>query len=291
MKKLIIEVRVNEYAMRDENPNVPWTPTEIGREARAIQDAGASVIHFHARADNGLPAHGLEDYAAPIREIRAHSDLMINPTLGQITKGGTLERIAHIESFAKDPILKPEIVGLDPGSTNIDVFDSSTKRFVSNNKVYVNSHETLIAFLERFRELGVRPALACWNISFLRGAGALIDLGLVPDPSYFLLVHGGEGQLGAHPNTLEGLRAYTDHLPRRSAVEWSICCKGGNLFTIAAAAIAQGGHIAIGIGDYAYPELGYPTNAELVREIVKLAKAIGRDVATPAQARHMLGVD
>ena len=155
----------------------------------------------------------------------------------------------------------------------------------------MNSHETLIAFLERFRELGVRPALACWNISFLRGAGALIDLGLVPDPSYFLLVHGGAGQLGAHPNTLEGLRAYTDHLPRGSAVEWSICCKGGNLFTIAAAAIAQGGHIAIGIGDYAYPELGYPTNAELVREIVNLAKLIGRDVATPAQARQMLGVD
>jgi uncharacterized protein (DUF849 family) len=104
-------------------------------------------------------------------------------------------------------------------------------------------------------------------------------------------VHGGAGQLGAHPNTPEGLRAYTDHLPRGSAVEWSICCKSGNLFTIAAAAIAQGGHIAIGIGDYAYPELGYPTNAELVREIVKLAKLIGRDIATPAQARQMLGVD
>lgn len=166
MKKLIIEVRINEYAMRDENPHVPWTPEEIGREARAIQDAGAAVVHFHARATDGSPAHGLEDYAAPIRAIRANSDLMINPTLGQITKGGKLERISHIEAFAHDPILKPEIVGLDPGSTNIDIFDQRQRRFVTDGKVYVNAHDTLIAFTERFRSLGIKPALACWSIPF-----------------------------------------------------------------------------------------------------------------------------
>ena len=290
MKKLMIEVRINEYAMRDENPNVPWTPEEIGREARAIQAAGASIVHFHARAANGAPAHDLEDYAAPIRAIRANSDLMINPTLGQITKGGRLERISHIEAFATDAILKPEIVGLDPGSTNIDIFNQEQRHFTTDNKVYVNAHETLIAFTERFRALGVKAALACWSIPFLRSAAALIEMGLVAEPAYILLVHGEGGQLGAHPATPEGLRAYIDHLPRNKQVEWTVCCKGGNLFALAMTAIAQGGHVAIGIGDYTYPELNYPTNAQLVTQIVNMARLVGREVATPAEAREMLGI-
>ena len=290
MKKLIIEVRINEYAMRDENPNVPWTPAEIGHDARAIEAAGASIVHFHARATDGSPAHGLEDYAAPIRAIRANSDLMINPTLGQITKGGKLERISHIEAFSSDPILKPEIVGLDPGSTNIDIYDYKNKRFASDTKVYVNAHDTLIAFTQRFQTLGIKAALACWSIPFLRSAGALMDMGVIAEPGYILLVHGEGGQLGAHPATPEGLRAYTDHLPQNMQHEWTVCCKGGNLLPLAMSAMTQGGHVAIGIGDYAYPELGYPTNAQLVTEIVKMAKSVGREVATPTEARAILGV-
>jgi 3-keto-5-aminohexanoate cleavage enzyme len=290
VNKLIIEVRVNEYAMRDRNPKVPWTAEEIGRDAREIEEAGASVVHFHARRADGSPAHEIADYAAAIRAIRANSDLLINPTLGQITKGGTLERIAHLEAFAGDPILLPEIVGLDPGSTNIDVFDAGAGRFATDDKVYVNAHSTLLAFTARFRELGIKAALACWGIPFLRSAGALMDLQRVDEPAYVLLVHGGEGQLGAHPATPEGLRAFTDHLPRGRRVEWAVCCKGGNLFPLAMAAIAAGGHVAIGIGDHPYDELGAPSNADLVREVVNLARLIGRPVATPAQTREMLGV-
>ena len=290
MNKLIIEVRVNEYAMRDRNPKVPWTAEEIGRDARAVEEAGASVIHFHARRADGSPAHEIADYAAAIRAIRANSNLLINPTLGQITKGGTLERIAHLEAFAGDPILQPEIVGLDPGSTNIDVFDAAAGRFATADKVYVNAHSTLLAFTARFGELGIKPALACWSIPFLRSAAALMDMQRVAEPAYVLLVHGGDGQLGAHPPTPEGLRAFVDHLPRGRRVEWAVCCKGGNLFPLAMTAIANGGHVAIGIGDHPYDELGAPSNADLVREIVNFARLVGRPVATPAETREMLGV-
>ena len=95
MKKLIIEVRVNEYALRAGNAHVPWTAAELGRDARAIRDAGAAVIHFHARKDDGAPAHGTEDYAAAIRAIRDNSDLIVHPTLGQIIVAGQEERIRH----------------------------------------------------------------------------------------------------------------------------------------------------------------------------------------------------
>ncbi len=290
MSKLIIDVRINEYAMRDENPNVPWTPAEIGRDVRACQDAGASTVHFHPRSPDGGPAHGPEDYAQAMRAIRSSCDLLVNPTLGQITRGGTLERISNIETFAGDPLLTPDIVGLDPGSTNIDAFDPVKKRFLTDDKVYVNAHATLIAFIARFRALGIRPNFACWSIPFVRSTVALMEMGLVDEPGHVLFVHGGPGQLGAHPATPEGLRAYTEHLPRDKRIEWTVCCKGGNLFALAMIAIATGGHVSIGIGDYAYPELGYPTNTELVEEITRMARQVGRAVATPAETRQILGI-
>ena len=96
--------------------------------------------------------------------------------------------------------------------------------------------------------------------------------------------------MGAHPATPEGLRAFTDHLPRDRKLLWSVGCKSGNLFPLAMAAIASGGHVAIGIGDYPYPELGCPPNARLVEEIARMARLVGRELASPDEARLMLGV-
>jgi 3-keto-5-aminohexanoate cleavage enzyme len=291
MKKLIIEVRVNEYAMRAGNRNVPWSAEEIGRDAAAIREAGAAICHFHARAPDGAPSHAPEVYADAIRAIRRNSDLIVHPTLGQATIGGQEERIRHIEVLAKDPALRPEITALDTGSCNIDIYDAATKTFRTNNRVYVNAHDTLMMFCRRFRELGVRPIVSAWNGPFLRTAEALIDMGLMPEPAYALLVHCEGGILGGHPGTVDGLRSFLAHMPRHRRMEWTVCCKEGNLFPVAMTAIAEGGHVAIGIGDYAYPELGQPTNADLVREIVHMAKLVGREIATPAEAREMLGLD
>lgn len=290
MKKLIIEVRVNEYAMRAGNPNVPWTAEEIGRDARAIREAGASILHFHARKPDGTPAHATEDYAAAIRAIRANSDLLVHPTLGQITLAGQEERMRHIVELSKDPALRPDIAAIDTGSTNIDVYDARAKAFRTANKVYVNAHDTLMLFCRILRECGVKPCFSAWTSPFLRTADALLDMDLVGEPAYALLVHCEGGILGGHPANSYGLRAFRDHLPQSRQVEWTVCCKEGNLFPAAMTAIAEGGHVAIGIGDYAYPELGHPTNADLVREIVRMAQLVGRDVATPEEARQMLGM-
>lgn len=290
MKKLIIEVRVNEYAMRAGNPNVPWTAEEIGRDARAIRDAGASILHFHARKPDGTPAHATEDYGAAIRAIRANSDLLVHPTLGQITLAGQEERMRHIVELSKDPALRPDIAAIDTGSTNIDVYDARAKAFRTANKVYVNAHDTLMLFCRILRECGVKPCFSAWTSPFLRTADALLDMDLVGEPAYALLVHCEGGILGGHPANSYGLRAFRDHLPQNRQVEWTVCCKEGNLFPAAMTAIADGGHVAIGIGDYAYPELGQPTNADLVREIAHMAKLVGREVATPEEARQMLGM-
>lgn len=290
MKKLIIEVRVNEYAMRTGNPHVPWSAEDLGRDARAIREAGAAIMHFHARGPDGAPAHGTADYAAAIRAIRANSDLVVHPTLGQITVAGQGERIAHIVELARDPALKPEMAAIDTGSANIDIFDAPTATFRTTGKVYVNAHDTLIGFARRFGEIGVMPVISAWNGPFLRSGEALMQMGLVREPAYALLVHCEGGLLGGHPATTDGLRAFLTLLPKGRQVEWTVCCKHGNLFPLAMQAIAEGGHVAIGIGDYDYPELGRPTNADLVREVVRLARLVGRDIATPAEARQMLAL-
>jgi 3-keto-5-aminohexanoate cleavage enzyme len=269
---------------------VPWTAEEIGRDARAIRDAGASILHFHARKPDGTPAHATEDYAAAIRAIRANSDLLVHPTLGQITLAGQEERMRHIVELSKDRALRPDIAAIDTGSTNIDVYDARAKAFRTANKVYVNAHDTLMLFCRLLRECGVKPCFSAWTSPFLRTADALLDMDLVGEPAYALLVHCEGGILGGHPANSYGLRAFRDHLPQDRHIEWTVCCKEGNLFPAAMTAIAEGGHVAIGIGDYAYPELGQPTNADLVREIVHMAKLVGREVATPEEARQMLGM-
>lgn len=287
MDKLIIEVRANEYMPRDVNPHVPFTPEELARDAAAIEAAGASMIHFHARDDDGAPAHAYERYRDSIRAIREASRLLIHPTLGQITIKGDEARVAHIPRLVADG-LRPDFGSIDLGSTNIDIFDFEAKTYTSLDKAYVNSTRTLTFLLKTFAEAGVRPVIACWSIPFVRTIEAFLDMGLLPEPVFALLIHTGGGQLGGHPPTPAGLRAFLDCMPQRK-IHWSVCSKPGNLFATAAQAIQLGGHVSIGIGDHTYAEMGTPTNAELVARIVEMARSCGRDVATPDEARRMLG--
>jgi 3-keto-5-aminohexanoate cleavage enzyme len=289
MRKLIIEARVNEYMMRDVNPNVPWTADDLARDAAAVQAAGASILHFHARKNDGSPAHDYETYRDAIRAIRNASNLIIHPTLGQITINGDEARVAHIPRLADDK-LAPEFASLDLGSTNIDIYDAAKKAYTSTDKTYVNSTGTLTYLLKAFAKAGVKPMVACWSIPFVRTIEAFYDMGLLSGTTYALLVHTGGGQLGGHPPTPAGLRAYLDVMPPNRSIEWSVSCKPGNLLPTAAQAIQLGGHVAIGIGDHTYSELGAPTNADLVKRIVEMAKSCGREIATPDEARQMLGV-
>lgn len=288
MDKLIIEARVNEYMMRDTNPHVPWTAEELARDAAAIQAEGASMLHFHARTPDGAPAHDYETYRDAVQAIRQASSLLIHSTLGQNTVQGDDARTAHIVRLAAEG-LAPDFASVDLGSTNIDIWDPVAKAYASTTKTYVNSTATLTHLLRCFEAAGVRPVIACWSIPFLRTIEPFFEMGLLSGPLYVLLIHTGGGQLGGHPPTAAGLRAFLDHMPDRP-IHWSVCSKPGNLFPNAATAIQQGGHVSIGIGDHDYAELGTPTNAELVRRVVELAHACGREVATPDETRRMLAI-
>ena len=130
MHKLIIEARVNEYMMREQgNSNGPYTPAEIAADAVACRNAGASILHFHARKPNGEPEHGADSYADTVRRIRQSSDILVHPTLGYATLDKPAEeRLAHILEMAKDPATGPHIAPLDTGSVNVDASEVPKKQ-------------------------------------------------------------------------------------------------------------------------------------------------------------------
>ena len=292
MHKLIIEARVNEYMMREQgNSNVPYTPAEIAADAVACRNAGASILHFHARKPNGEPEHGADSYADTVRRIRQSSDILVHPTLGYATLDKPAEeRLAHILEMAKDPATGPHIAPLDTGSVNVDRYNAQARRFETTNMIYKNSTETLMYFAENIRKAKLKPYAVSWTVGFTRYVSAFMDMGLIDEPALLCFCLTDNTFLGGHPGTLKGLQAHLDFLPEGKRVEWTVVNFGGNLFALAGTIISIGGHISIGLGDYTYNELGQPTNAEIVKRVAEIAREVGREVATPDEARQILGM-
>ena len=290
MKKLIIEARVNEYNMRDVNPNVPWTTPEIARQSAECRAAGASLVHFHARRPDGSPEHAYEVYRDTVAAIRTASDILIHPTLGYVTLNApAAERLSHIRRMVEDGV-RPDIAPMDMGSTNVSVLKNGRYLEDQEERVYQNSTATLHYFADHIREYRLKPYLQIWNISFMREMAHFARLKWVDEPVFAEFVCTDNHCIGGHPGTPKGLQAFIDFLPEDIKVEWTVCNYGGNLLNIAAQAISQGGHVSIGLGDWDYAELGQPTNAELVARVADIARACGRAVATPTEAREILGM-
>jgi uncharacterized protein (DUF849 family) len=291
MEKVIIEVRINEYASRNRNANVPFSPEEICEEALQCWRAGASIIHYHARdPKTGAPSAETAIYADTARRIRDKSDLLLMPTLGAWTLPSPEARMSHIVEMAKDPATKPDFAPIDMGTSNVDVFDKRNHRFLTDDVVYLNTTNTLQYFARTIRESGVRPVAVLWNVSAIRATNALVESGLFEAPVYAEIVLTEGGLLAGHPGTVRGLESMIDFIPESPRFEWNVMCVGGNLFPLVGAAIERGGHIAIGLGDYPYSEFGTPRNGELVERVALMARQVGREVATPTDARRILGL-
>ncbi len=289
MDKIIIEARINEYALKSANPNIPYTVDEIVRTAVGVQEAGAAILHFHGRTPDGGADTSVETNAEIIRRVRAETDLLVLPTLGFIANDVAAERrIDTVAALARDPATRPEIAPIDTGSANLEDWDAATRSFGQAERIYQNSTASLIHYARTLREVGVKPKMVSWSVGFTRRALALMEAGLIDAPGY-MLFHLTDGRyITGHPPTVAGLEAHLAFLPQDRKIHWTVNCLGGNLLKLVPEIARRGGNFAIGIGDYPYPELGLPDNATLVREAVRLAKAEGRTPATPAEAREIL---
>jgi uncharacterized protein (DUF849 family) len=290
-KKMIIEARINEYAMRQDNPHVPWTPDEIAETAARCREAGASIVHFHARKPDGSPEHSVQVYAEIIRKIRAQSDILIHPTLGWFSNDeDPIARTTCVTTLAKDPATKPDFAPIDTGTINLDAYDPATQTFSHADRVYKNRTDTLERYARDFRAAGIKPIMVCWSVGFVRRAAALIDMGLVEEPTYFLMNMTDGHWITGHPGTAAGLEALTRFLPEGRRLEWASNVVGGDLLKLTTLSAECGGHIAPGIGDYPYRELGSPSNEEVVHRAATMARQAGREVASVQDTRELLGL-
>ena len=291
MEKLIIEVRINEYASRKHNPNVPFSPEEICDEALRCWRQGASIIHYHARDPlSGAPSSKTDYYAETARRIHEKSDLIVMPTLGAWTLPSPEARMSHIIEMAGDPATLPEFAPIDMTTSNVDFYDARQRRFLTDDVVYMNPTKTLRYFAETIRAAGVRPYVALWNVGSIRVSAAFVEAGLLEQPLYGGIVLSEGGLFAGNPGSVRGLEAMIDFIPPNLLLHWSVMCVGGNLFPLVGTALERGGHIAIGLGDYPYGELGTPRNADLVERIAQMAREIGREIASPPETRKILGL-
>ena len=278
--------------MRARNPHVPWSADEIAADATRCRDAGAAIVHFHARKPDGSPETSPAAIGAVIRRIKEMSDILVHPTLGSLTQElPILERLQPVLDLAKDPATKPDMLPLCLSSPNWDFFDSDRGRFVSAEKIYLNPTEELIASIQELSAAGVGLSCVSWEIGATRRVAALHEAGILRSPIYLPFHLTSGGMLAGHPGTQDGLDAHLAFLPRGEVIEWAVMNLHGSILPLAETIIRGGGHIQIGIGDYHYVELGAPTNADLVRRVVEIAGRLGRDIASPDETRFMLGLD
>jgi len=289
--ELLIEARLNEYTPRDPNPNVPFGPEEIAESAAACRDAGASVAHFHARdPETGAASTDPDLFCEIGRALRAASDMVMMPTLGATVSTAIEDRFAHILSMAKSPSTRAELVPLDLATTNTSVYDNRTRSFDDEDSVYENTVATLRALSEGIRAAGVRPIAVAYSVPSLRLIEPLLETGVLLEPLYLQLLLTGDGVLSGHPATQRGLDALLDFIPAEVDLEWNVLGYGTNLLELADVILERGGHFALGLGDYPYLELGQPTNADVVANLVERARAHGREPATPGQVRERFGL-
>jgi uncharacterized protein (DUF849 family) len=289
LSKVILEVRCNEYAMRDKNPHVPWSAEEIATDAAECREAGAALLHFHARdAETGAPSHAVAAYAEAIRETRERTDLLVMPTLGAHTLQDPLKRVSHIVELSKDPATRPDLAPIDLASTNLDPYQSG-RGFLADDVVYVNSIRGLRAQIAEVLAAGVAVHAVLWNVGSTRVLGAFLEMGELSSPLPLEVVLSDQ-ILACHPETERGLDAILDFLPGGGALPWIALCAGSTGLPLVEAVLERGGHLSFGLGDWPYPELGQPRNAEVVDEVVRRIRAVGGEPASPAEAREILGL-
>lgn len=266
-------------AKRDLCPAIPYTPQEIGEEAKRAADAGAAIVHIHARTPDGGPDWSEPTFRAIFEEVRARTDVIVNFSTGAVGIARE-ERIAHIRQ------LKPEMAALNMGSMNYAIFSKSRQQFVVDH-VFANPFTDIRFFLEEMNGAGVRPEMECFDAGHIGNTAPLIELGILRPPYQFSLIM---GVLGGIPGTTRNLVHQVGSLPPES--HWQVIGIGLNQWPLLAAAVTMGGNVRVGLEDNFYLEEGHMarSNGELVEKAVRLCRDLGRDVASITEAREQLAL-
>jgi uncharacterized protein (DUF849 family) len=271
MSKTIITVApTGAWPTKEHNPNVPLTPREIADEVYECWKAGAAIAHLHMRDAQGKGTMDKERFKETVGLIRAKCDIVLNLTTSGDLNATDETRMAHVIE------LKPEMASYDAGTMNW-----------MHTTLFVNHP----AFLEKLGramiEAGVKPEIEVFDAGMYYNATYYMKQGVINAPGHFQFCLGAPGGMAA---TVENLVYLKSLLPPDAT--WSAFGIGATHLPIMYAAIALGGHIRVGMEDNVYYAKGRlaKSNAEFVERTVRLIKEANNEVATPADARAILGL-
>ncbi len=267
-------------ANRKQCPGIPYTPVEIAEEARRAWDAGASVVHIHARNDDGSPTFSPAVFAAIKAEIRQRCPVILN-----FSTGTMIDDVSEQSTYVRES--RPEIAALNMGSMNYSKYSEKRKEFVFD-LIFPNPYAKIIKLLEAMNAAGVKPELECFDTGFTAGTAPLIDMGVLKPPFQFSFI---VGVLGGIPPHVESLQLQTKLMP--AGAQWEVIGISHSHWRMIAAALVLGGNIRTGLEDHLYlPNKQMArNNGEMTGVAARLTRDVGREPATVEEARVILGLD
>lgn len=269
MDKLILTVApTGNVPTKKDNPNVPITPDEIAEDVYQCYREGAAIAHLHARGRNGQPIADPEVFKEIIEKVRARCDIIIQISTG--ARGGKTmeERAAPLD-------LRPEMASLATGSSN----------FASG--VNANPPELIEYLCRKMLANGIKPEIEAFDVAMISNAEFLAKKGLIKTPMHFNLVMNVPGSIKGTPRNLWHM---IDILPQGST--FTVMGVGSVHIQMITLGIALGGHVRVGLEDVLEYSPGVSaSNVELVKRAVRLATEYGRQIATPDEARKILGLN
>jgi 3-keto-5-aminohexanoate cleavage enzyme len=271
MEKLIITAAIcGAEVLKEHNPAVPYTVEECAREAKSAYDAGASIIHLHVRTDDGTPTQDKNRFKEVMDAIyKLCPDVIIQPSTGGAVGMTNDERLWPTE-------LHPEMATLDCGTLNF-----------GGDEIFENTENTIKYFGTKMIERGIKPELEVFDKSMIDMALRLHKKGYILSPMHFDFVMGVNGGISGELRDFVFLRG---SIPPDAT--YTVAGVGRFEFPLAVAAIIDGGHVRVGFEDNVYLSKGVlaKSNGELVSKVVRLAGELGRDIASPSEARKILGL-
>ena len=278
------------------SPHLPITPEEIITDSLAAAEAGAAILHLHARnSEDGRPDQTPEGFSPFLARIKQSSDAVINITTGGSPYMTVAERVAPAAYH------KPELASLNMGSMNFGLYPMlnryKTFKFDwerehlegSTDLVFRNSFKDIEYVLATCYGNGTRFEFECYDISHLYNLAHFADRGLVKAPFFVQSVFGLLGGIGAHHEDVLHMKRTADRLFGND-FRWSVLGAGANQFRVAAQAATLGGNIRVGLEDSLWAGRGElaTSNAVQVRKVRNIIENLGLEIATPEEARKML---
>ena len=282
------------------SPYLPITPRQIADDAIQAHEAGAAVVHIHARdPQTGKPCADMAVYAEIFERIRSACNVVICATTGGGLGMPVAERVKVV------PTHKPELASFNAGSVNFGLFDIPDRMQVKEWKhdweeaylygtkdlIYTNTFASMEDFAQAFTDSGTKPEVEIFDSGMINNLAYLVSKGLIRKPVYLQFVM---GILGGIPAGIENLMflAQTAERAFGKEMQWSVCAAGRHQMPMCTAGLLMGSHVRVGLEDSLFLERGVPakSSAEQVEKIIRIMRELNFEPATSAEAREILGL-